>query len=175
MGLVIENLDVKLLQLLISHAQQNINGLEMKHWHGGGTSALTENNWCGTTHCRAGFIVCMAGKEALEKEGVETTCSIADSIYQASSPDVLQRFGPLNYYSTNPWALFDIVRRAKFKGFDPGEEVITKLFNYYRDRDMKNIQRYGGSPYARRKETLILSYQDNLKRALEVKYEQTPT
>jgi hypothetical protein len=48
--------------------------LDMRHWH------------CGTTHCRAGWVVTLAGEEGKALEEATSTLHAAMLIYRASDP-----------------------------------------------------------------------------------------
>lgn len=78
------------------------DALDMGQWH--------RNGWCGTTHCRAGHVVVLAGAGGRVLEGVMGTNTAAALIYQASDP-TLERVP--NFYSTNDEALADMRRLAE--------------------------------------------------------------
>ena len=80
--------------------------LDMGIWH---DDAYEEGN-CGTTHCRAGWVVALAGKEGRELEERIGTPAAASLIYLASDPD-LDRFP--NFYCGNEAALADMKRLAE--------------------------------------------------------------
>ena len=65
---------------------------------------------CETTHCRAGWVVTLAGPEgkALEKE--TSTCFAAMQIYKASS-DI--KVSPTRFFESSEIAMADIKRCAK--------------------------------------------------------------
>ena len=92
---VVEHLDAKILYSL----ESNLFQLEMNSWHG--TSA------CGTTHCRAGSAIHLAGDRgyALEQE-LGDPQSAGRAIYLASTGRVPQ------FFTTNDLALDDIKRCA---------------------------------------------------------------
>jgi hypothetical protein len=74
--------------------------------------ALNMNEWhtCDTTHCRAGWVVTLAGKEGKELEANTSTEFAALQIYKASS-DI--RVSPTQFYKSNEEAMEDIVRCAE--------------------------------------------------------------
>jgi len=67
---------------------------------------------CETTHCRAGWVVTLAGAEgkALEKE--TNTEFAAMMIYKESSPI---RVSPVRFYESNETAMSDITRCAELE------------------------------------------------------------
>jgi uncharacterized protein YjbI with pentapeptide repeats len=75
--------------------------LEMGSWHADG--------YCGSTHCRAGWVVNLAGTGGRVLEGVYGTAAAAALIYQASDP-TLERVP--DFYSSNSAALDDMKRLA---------------------------------------------------------------
>jgi hypothetical protein len=74
--------------------------------------ALNMNEWhtCSTTHCRAGWVVTLAGKEGKELEAKTSTEFAALQIYHASS-DI--KVSPTEFYRSNEVAMEDIERCAK--------------------------------------------------------------
>jgi hypothetical protein len=76
--------------------------LDMVSWHRGG--------YCGTTHCRAGWAVVLAGPGGRVLEGVYGTGTAAALIYQASDPK-LERIP--NWIDSNEGALADMKRLAE--------------------------------------------------------------
>ena len=76
--------------------------LNMNSWHG-------EDGFCGTTHCRAGWVVHLAGEGGRVLEGCYGTPAAAALIYQASDPK-LERIP--NFYAENTEALDDMKRLA---------------------------------------------------------------
>ena len=97
--LVVPNIDAAILASLAAHA--NTNGLDMGSWHG---ESCDETNWCNTTHCRAGYAICLAGKAGFELERKVGPEVAGQMIYAASRPDK-----PLPDFHTNTeTALADI-------------------------------------------------------------------
>jgi hypothetical protein len=78
---------------------QQKDALDMRDWH-----------TCETTHCRAGWVVTLAGEagKALEKQ--TSTLFAAMRIYKESSPI---RVSPVRFYDSNEAALADIRRCAE--------------------------------------------------------------
>ena len=75
-------------------------------------SALDMSDWhapCGTSHCRAGWIVHLAGKEGYELEKETSTLFAAQQIYKASG----YRISPNRFFDSKEKALEDINRLAK--------------------------------------------------------------
>ena len=83
-------------------AANNPGALDMRSWHG-------EGGYCGTTHCRAGWVVHLAGPGGRALEGVYGTPAAAALIYQASDPK-LERIP--DFYCDNDTALADMKRLA---------------------------------------------------------------
>ena len=76
--------------------------LNMGSWH--------QDGYCGTTHCRAGWVCVLAGAGGKVLEGVYGTAAAAALIYQASDPK-LERVP--SWYATNSEALDDMKRLAE--------------------------------------------------------------
>jgi hypothetical protein len=95
----VPNIDAKILDAIKT---KKAKGLDMGSWHG--TDKVDETNWCGTTHCRAGYAICLAGKPGFDLErkyGPETAGSM---IYAASRPNE-----PLpDFHATTADAMADI-------------------------------------------------------------------
>jgi hypothetical protein len=89
----IENIHVAVLA-----AASNPGALDMNQWH-----------TCGTTHCRAGWVVTLAGDGGRVLEGVYGTAAAAALIYQASDP-TLERIP--DFCCTNDDAMADMARLA---------------------------------------------------------------
>jgi len=81
--------------------QDNGNQLNMSTWH-----------TCDTTHCRAGWINHLAGKEGNELERATSPAFAAQQIYRASSPIEV---APPRFYETNEVAMKDIIRCAELE------------------------------------------------------------
>ena len=80
-------------------AASQANALDMETWHS-----------CETTHCRAGWVVTLAGDAGRAMEFCMGTPAAAALIYMASDPK-LDRIP--NFYATNADALADMKRLAK--------------------------------------------------------------
>ena len=74
--------------------------LDMENWHSS----------CGTTHCRAGWVVALAGEKGRELEAKVMTEAAAALIYMASDPDLEQI---PDFYADNEDALADIQAMAE--------------------------------------------------------------
>jgi uncharacterized protein YjbI with pentapeptide repeats len=74
--------------------------------------ALDMSNWhkCETTHCRAGWVVTLAGEEGQKLEAKMGTPAAASLIYLASDPNI-DRFP--SFYGSNADALADMKRLAE--------------------------------------------------------------
>jgi hypothetical protein len=77
--------------------------------------ALNMDSWhtCKTTHCRAGWVVTLAGDKGKELESKTSTLFAAMQIYHASSPDIL--VPPTRFYDDNEKAMADIRRCAELE------------------------------------------------------------
>jgi uncharacterized protein YjbI with pentapeptide repeats len=89
----IENIHVAVLA-----AASNPGALDMNQWH-----------TCDTTHCRAGWVVTLAGDGGRVLEGVYGTAAAAALIYQASDPTL--ECIP-DFYCSNEDAMADMARLA---------------------------------------------------------------
>jgi hypothetical protein len=74
--------------------------------------ALNMGDWhtCDTTHCRAGWVVHLAGEGGKKLERQTSTLFAAMQIYKASSPIVVS---PVRFYESNEIALSDMKRCAE--------------------------------------------------------------
>src|SRR5690606_7033050 len=93
---VIENIHQKVLD-----AVRNPGALNMESWH-----------TCDTTHCRAGWVVHLAGSAGIELEEMTSTPFAAMQIYKASSPI---RVSPTRFFESNETAMNDIERCAELE------------------------------------------------------------
>ena len=98
---VIENIHQKVLAAIEAEPKQ----FDMRTWHG--------ENACGTTHCRGGMVVHLAGEAGRALEAFHDTPLAAFLIYQASSPNLPVRFP--RFYETNEKAMTDIERMAELE------------------------------------------------------------
>ncbi len=75
------------------------------------TDALDMSNWhiCDTTHCRAGWVVVLAGDAGKKLEAKTSTLFAAMQIYKKSSNI---RVSPTRFFETNVIAMADIKRCA---------------------------------------------------------------
>jgi hypothetical protein len=85
----------------LANAALQPNALDMGNWH-----------TCETTHCRAGWIVHLAGKEGRALEQKTSTPFAAMQIYKASSPI---RVSPVRFFEDNETARKDIERCAQME------------------------------------------------------------
>ena len=92
---IIENIHQKVLEA-VTAPNHNLN---MSKWHS-----------CKTTHCRAGWVVTLAGKEGKELESKTSTAFAALQIYDKSSEI---KVSPARFYEDNKKAFSDIERCAK--------------------------------------------------------------
>jgi hypothetical protein len=67
---------------------------------------------CDTTHCRAGWVVVLAGEAGKELESKTDTCFAAMTIYNASSHI---KVSPTMFYVNNEESMKDIVRCAELE------------------------------------------------------------
>ena len=88
----------------ILEAVSKPGALDMGNWH--------KDGYCGTTHCRAGWVVVLAGEGGKVLEGVYGTPAAAALIYQASDPS-LERVP--DFYAGNADALADMKRLAELE------------------------------------------------------------
>jgi hypothetical protein len=91
---VIENIHQKILE-----AVSNPNALNMDQWHS-----------CETTHCRAGWVIHLAGEKGYELEKRTSPVFAAMQIYKASSH---LHVPPARFYESNEKAMDDIKRCAE--------------------------------------------------------------
>jgi hypothetical protein len=73
--------------------------------------ALNMDNWhtCGTTHCRAGWVVTLAGEGGKLLESIYDCGTAAAMIYMVSDP-TMEKIP--NWYASNKTALEDMKRLA---------------------------------------------------------------
>jgi hypothetical protein len=84
----------------------------MDEWHAD-ESLNGDGAYCGTTHCRAGWVVALAGKEGVELEKRTSTLHAAMMIYHKSSPEI--RVSPVRFFESNEIAMADIKRCAELE------------------------------------------------------------
>lgn len=90
---VIENIHQKVFE-----AASQPGALKMTSWH------------CGTTHCRAGWVVTLAGEAGKKLEEFHNTELAAMLIYRQSSPNLL--VNPARFYDDAADAIRDMKRMA---------------------------------------------------------------
>ena len=94
---IIENIHQKVYE-----AASNPKALDMSTWH-----------TCQNTHCRAGWVVTLAGIEGKKLEEFFDTPLAAMKIYDASSS--LPKVSPVRFFETNEIALVDMKRMAEME------------------------------------------------------------
>lgn len=92
---VIEKIHSRVLE-----AVSKPGALDMGYWH----------SECGTTHCRAGWVVTLAGEAGKALEDKTSTLFAAMQIYKASDP--VNRVSPTRFYESNEVAIEDMKRMA---------------------------------------------------------------
>ena len=111
---LIPNIDAAILAAIEKNKAAGTNGLEMRSWHGDEEKA-NEAEWCGTTHCRAGYAICMAGKAGFDLEKKYGPSTAGMLLYMKSTPDA-----PIpNFYTDNETAMADIKARAAKQSASP--------------------------------------------------------
>ncbi len=91
---------IKDIHTTIYAAASNPKALAMERWH-----------TCEKTHCRAGWVVTLAGSEGKALEKFYNTELAAMLIYDASDPGF--KINPARFYDSNDDALADMKRLAK--------------------------------------------------------------
>lgn len=102
---VIENIHQKVLEAVSGEGK-----LQMNSWHES-EETNEEGAYCGTTHCRAGWVVTIAGKPGRDLELKTSTLFAAQQIYHKSSPNI-----PVvhtKFFQSNEIAMEDIKRCAE--------------------------------------------------------------
>ncbi|MFD2207187.1 hypothetical protein [Kiloniella antarctica] len=77
---------------------------------------MTDWHTCETTHCRAGWVVTLAGKEGKKLEDKIGTPAAALAIYAASDPEYFTRDGIPDFYTDDETALADMKRLSDIEG-----------------------------------------------------------
>ena len=99
---VVPDIDVAILNAITTGKA----GFNMSFWHR--DPQCNETNWCKTTHCRAGFAICLAGKAGFDLSKKYSPEMAGKMIYAVSRPDQ-----PLpNFHASNEDALADLKRCA---------------------------------------------------------------
>ena len=75
-----------------------LGALEMGSWH-----------TCDTTHCRAGWVVHLAGEQGAKLEELHNTALAAQLIYRESGYQI----NPCRFYDSNEDAMADMKRLAE--------------------------------------------------------------
>ena len=89
---------IKDIHKAIYAAVSQPNALDMSSWH-----------TCGTTHCRAGWVVHLAGEAGYALEKFHGTALAAQLIYAKSGYQI----GPTQFHVSNDEALADMKRLAE--------------------------------------------------------------
>ena len=91
---MIENINQRVLEAITAEG----HALKMDSWH-----------TCGTTHCRGGWVVHLAGEAGYALERMHNTALAAQLIYAASGSPI----SPVRFFETKEEAMADIVRMAE--------------------------------------------------------------
>lgn len=77
-------------------------------------SALNMRSWhsCDTTHCRAGWVVTLAGEDGEALEKFHGTCLAASLIYRESSPLAVS---PIRFFDNDKDAMEDMKKMAELE------------------------------------------------------------
>ena len=102
----IENIHQKVLEAVTERGELNMN-----YWHKD-NSKDGEGAYCGTTHCRAGWVVALAGKYGVLMESIFGTENTAMQIYNVSSEI---KVSPAQFYKSTETAMDDIKRCAELE------------------------------------------------------------
>jgi uncharacterized protein YjbI with pentapeptide repeats len=103
---IVPNIDAAILASIEANKAAGKNGLKMSKWHG--DDDCNETNWCNTTHCRAGYAICLAGAAGFELERKVGPDVAGALIYAKSRPDK-----PVpNFYASDDEAMADIRKCA---------------------------------------------------------------
>ena len=73
---------------------------------------MSDWHTCDTTHCRAGHVVHLAGKEGYKLEE-ETSCAFAAMMIYKASSEI--KVSPVRFYEGNDEAMADIKRCAELE------------------------------------------------------------
>jgi hypothetical protein len=92
----------------VYEAASRPNCLNMSTWHTD-EEVSPEGGYCGTTHCRAGWVVALAGKEGRELEQQTSPEFAAMQIYKASG----YLISPVRFFDSNEDALADMKKLAE--------------------------------------------------------------
>ncbi len=104
---LIPNIDVAILTAIEANKAKGTNGLDMGSWHGNEAKA-NEAEWCETTHCRAGYAICLAGKAGFDLEEKYGPANAGVFLYLKSTPNE-----PVpNWSASNEVAMADMKARA---------------------------------------------------------------
>ncbi|BAO04699.1 putative pentapeptide repeat protein [Ralstonia phage RSK1] len=87
----------------VYQAASQPHALDMRMWH----------NSCGTAHCRAGWVVTLAGEAGKKLESKIGTPAAAIAIYLKSDPERFKTERIPDFYCSNDTALADMKRMAE--------------------------------------------------------------
>ncbi|HEX5508791.1 MAG TPA: hypothetical protein VFX37_09830 [Pseudolabrys sp.] len=80
---------------------------------------MAQWHMCDNTHCRAGWIVTLAGEAGRKLEKFFDTPLAAMKIYDASSRADLPKISPVRFFEDNATALDDMKRMAELEAKAP--------------------------------------------------------
>ena len=108
-GAVLNDCPVKIenIHQQVYAAASKESALDMRAWHADG--------YCGTTHCRAGWVTHLAGEGGRALEFAMGTPAAASMIYLASDPNIEKM---PNFYASNATALEDMKACAEREAGD---------------------------------------------------------
>ena len=78
---------------------------------------MSDWHTCDSTHCRAGWVVHLAGAKGYALEKLTSSTFAAMQIYHASCPEIL--VSPTRFYEDNETAMADIKRCAELEAKQP--------------------------------------------------------
>jgi hypothetical protein len=113
---------VKQLHVKIIEAIETGGKLEMGEWHDD-AKVDDAGAYCGTSHCRAGWCIAIAGQAGRVLEGVMGPAAAGALISLASSPELGGKVP--NFYCGNDEALSDIRRVAELERASTAKESAT--------------------------------------------------
>ena len=90
------------IHVRVYEAAKADGALDMNEWH-------KDGNYCGSTHCRAGWAVYLAGKEGRKLEKRTSTAFAAMQIFKAAGHPI----NPTRFFDNETDALADMKRMAE--------------------------------------------------------------
>jgi len=105
---IIENIHAKVLEAVSREGALDMldNGFHKS------TQTDTDGAYCGTTHCRGGWVIVLAGKPGIDLENIFGSENAAMQIYNKSSNI---KVSPVRFYEPNEIAMADIKRCAELE------------------------------------------------------------